>query len=307
MVAVRVSKEQRAAIVGAPGYFAAHPKPQSPRDLTGASLHQLSSRVVRCLSLGVRQGTEDRSQLRSAGRLPSMTWTSWCVSPSMESAWPLPSRSRWRHSSRRARSFECWKTGARRFLLVIFSIIPAAGSNRLRSRCSSRHYGFEYVRQNTEGRIHRPEAPSPRGSQATREKWGAGLSPRHVLTLIVEDAPERVSARASSDPARAARASSDGPGRILQRHQLRLAGVLDVHAVRGAAGTMKHESPRSPGFSARARTRMRADFPQARHHDQVAADGSWSRYRHPAESPALEAKTGSLSSRPKLPYTIQCP
>ena len=33
MVAVRVSQEQRAAIVGAPSYFAAHPKPQSPRDL----------------------------------------------------------------------------------------------------------------------------------------------------------------------------------------------------------------------------------------------------------------------------------
>jgi DNA-binding transcriptional LysR family regulator len=33
MVAVRVSKEQRAAIVGAPSYFASHPKPQSPRDL----------------------------------------------------------------------------------------------------------------------------------------------------------------------------------------------------------------------------------------------------------------------------------
>lgn len=34
MVAVRVSKEQRAAIVGAPAYFASHPKPKSPRDLT---------------------------------------------------------------------------------------------------------------------------------------------------------------------------------------------------------------------------------------------------------------------------------
>ena len=33
MVAVRISKEQRAAIVGAPSYFASHPKPQSPRDL----------------------------------------------------------------------------------------------------------------------------------------------------------------------------------------------------------------------------------------------------------------------------------
>ena len=33
MVAVRVSGEQRAAIVGAPSYFASHPKPKSPRDL----------------------------------------------------------------------------------------------------------------------------------------------------------------------------------------------------------------------------------------------------------------------------------
>jgi DNA-binding transcriptional LysR family regulator len=34
MVAVRVSNEQRAAIVGAPSYFASHTKPKSPRDLT---------------------------------------------------------------------------------------------------------------------------------------------------------------------------------------------------------------------------------------------------------------------------------
>jgi len=34
MIAVRVSADQRAAIVGAPAYFKAHPKPQSPRDLT---------------------------------------------------------------------------------------------------------------------------------------------------------------------------------------------------------------------------------------------------------------------------------
>lgn len=35
MVAVRVSGDLRAAIVGSPGYFAAHPKPKSPRDLPG--------------------------------------------------------------------------------------------------------------------------------------------------------------------------------------------------------------------------------------------------------------------------------
>jgi DNA-binding transcriptional LysR family regulator len=33
MVAVRVSPDQRAAVVGAPAYFASHPKPKSPRDL----------------------------------------------------------------------------------------------------------------------------------------------------------------------------------------------------------------------------------------------------------------------------------
>lgn len=34
MIAVRVSADQRAAIVGAPAYFNAYPKPKSPRDLT---------------------------------------------------------------------------------------------------------------------------------------------------------------------------------------------------------------------------------------------------------------------------------
>jgi DNA-binding transcriptional LysR family regulator len=34
MVAVRVSKDQRAAIVGAPSYFASRPRPRSPHDLT---------------------------------------------------------------------------------------------------------------------------------------------------------------------------------------------------------------------------------------------------------------------------------
>jgi DNA-binding transcriptional LysR family regulator len=34
MVAVRVTGQQRAAIVAAPGYFESHPKPKAPRDLT---------------------------------------------------------------------------------------------------------------------------------------------------------------------------------------------------------------------------------------------------------------------------------
>ena len=33
MIAVRVSNDHRAAIVGSPAYFESHPKPKSPRDL----------------------------------------------------------------------------------------------------------------------------------------------------------------------------------------------------------------------------------------------------------------------------------
>ena len=33
MIAVRVSKDHRAAIVGAPSYFKSHPKPKTPHDL----------------------------------------------------------------------------------------------------------------------------------------------------------------------------------------------------------------------------------------------------------------------------------
>jgi len=47
MIAVRVSADQRAAIVGSPTYFAAHPKPKSPRDLT----------QHRCLNF--RHGTDE--------------------------------------------------------------------------------------------------------------------------------------------------------------------------------------------------------------------------------------------------------
>lgn len=46
MVAVRVSRDLRPAIVGSPGYFASHPKPESPHDLTSH----------RCINF--RHGTE---------------------------------------------------------------------------------------------------------------------------------------------------------------------------------------------------------------------------------------------------------
>jgi DNA-binding transcriptional LysR family regulator len=74
MVAVRVSADQRAAIVGAPSYFASHPKPKSPRDLTahGSSIFGMDLRV--CIT-GSSTRDASRSQSRSKDRSPSTMWT----------------------------------------------------------------------------------------------------------------------------------------------------------------------------------------------------------------------------------------
>jgi len=52
MVAVLVSQDQRAAIVGSPSYLASHPRPKSPRDLTNhrcLNFRHGSSGIYRCL------------------------------------------------------------------------------------------------------------------------------------------------------------------------------------------------------------------------------------------------------------------
>jgi len=41
MIAVRIGPDMRMAVVGAPSYFASHPQPQTPHDLT----------VHRCINL----------------------------------------------------------------------------------------------------------------------------------------------------------------------------------------------------------------------------------------------------------------
>ena len=56
MIAVRVSADQRAAIVGAPAYFDAHPETEVAARPDKAPMPQLSARRGRDLSLGVRQG-----------------------------------------------------------------------------------------------------------------------------------------------------------------------------------------------------------------------------------------------------------
>jgi DNA-binding transcriptional LysR family regulator len=71
MIAVRVSQEQRAAIVAAPRYFASHPKPESPRDLTSH----------RCVSISMgsagpyRWEFDPGQRVSHRGRARASCWT----------------------------------------------------------------------------------------------------------------------------------------------------------------------------------------------------------------------------------------
>ncbi len=58
MIAVRVSRDQRAAIVGSPAYFQSYPKPKSPRDLPGH----------RCLKFRLGTGGEYRWEFEKGHR-----------------------------------------------------------------------------------------------------------------------------------------------------------------------------------------------------------------------------------------------
>jgi DNA-binding transcriptional LysR family regulator len=55
MVAVRVSRDQRLAVVGSPDYFAAHPKPRSPHGPDFSSVHQPARRLCGPVPVGVRE------------------------------------------------------------------------------------------------------------------------------------------------------------------------------------------------------------------------------------------------------------
>jgi len=65
MIAVRISPDQRMAVVGAPSYFAQHPKPRLPKDLTAHACINLPADVRRLLCVGVR---EARKGDEGAGR-----------------------------------------------------------------------------------------------------------------------------------------------------------------------------------------------------------------------------------------------
>lgn len=71
MVAVKVTHEQRAAVVAAPAYFESHPKPKTPRDLTAHRClrYRMGPRWA-CLPLGVREARQapDRVGLGTSHR-----------------------------------------------------------------------------------------------------------------------------------------------------------------------------------------------------------------------------------------------
>jgi DNA-binding transcriptional LysR family regulator len=73
MIAVRVSRDQRAAIVGSPSYFAQHARPKSPRDLTSHRASISGKGETRSTGGNLRNA---RSRWRSAspGRSSSMTF-----------------------------------------------------------------------------------------------------------------------------------------------------------------------------------------------------------------------------------------
>ena len=86
MVAVRVSPDLRPAIVGAPSYFASHPKPTAPRAVLQ---HQCIGfrHQVRASTGGNSTKPGSRWRFRSVGRSSSMTWISSFKRPSTGPAW----------------------------------------------------------------------------------------------------------------------------------------------------------------------------------------------------------------------------
>jgi hypothetical protein len=135
LIAVRVSRDQRTAIVGASRYFASHAKPKLLRGLTRAAMHQFSARLHRRLSLGVRQGPQvslrrrQRTRRRRRGGHDSR-------------------RARWRRTGVRV-GRAClspspeWRTGSRARRLMptvcrLFSVRPKPAAAAGRTRGSHR-------------------------------------------------------------------------------------------------------------------------------------------------------------------------
>jgi hypothetical protein len=130
MVAVRVSRDQRLAVVGSPQYFAAHPKPSSPHDLP----------EHRCINLRGGSPTAYRWEFEKDGEALVVDVSGPLIVDNadlmiraaidgLELSFLLTSPSRLR--SRAVRSCECSRTGAPRSPAT-FCTTQAAGSSRRR-------------------------------------------------------------------------------------------------------------------------------------------------------------------------------
>jgi DNA-binding transcriptional LysR family regulator/antitoxin (DNA-binding transcriptional repressor) of toxin-antitoxin stability system len=138
MVAVRVSRDHRLAVVGSPDYFAAHPKPSSPHDLPSH----------RCINLRGGSAGPYRWEFEKDGETLAVDVSGPLIVDDADLmiraavdglGLTFPSRSTSRHRSRAARSCVCWTTGVRRSL-AIFSTIRVGGSSRPRCQPSSRRF-----------------------------------------------------------------------------------------------------------------------------------------------------------------------
>jgi DNA-binding transcriptional LysR family regulator len=132
MIAVRVSGDQRAAIVGSPAYFKSNPKPKTPRELTSHRginyRHGAGGEVYRW------EFEKGKKELSVAVNGPLIVDDVELLVRAPLTASDLPScrRNSRRRLLPRARSCACWTTGASRSL-DSSSITRAGGSNRRRS------------------------------------------------------------------------------------------------------------------------------------------------------------------------------
>ncbi len=128
MVAVRVSRDQRLAVVGSPDYFALHPKPNITTRVGHPPMHQPARRLCQALPLGVREGRRGcrRRCERTVGRRRRGPHDS------RRHRWPgsdvFLRGVRRAHRSRVEPSCVCWRTGAHRSRAIFYTIRAGASS-----------------------------------------------------------------------------------------------------------------------------------------------------------------------------------
>ena len=139
MIAIRIGPDIRMAVVGAPSYFADHPVPRTPRELSGHRC--MNYRHIR--SGGLTPGT---SRTRGApSRFGSMVLSclTTLISSGTQPCRAMGSRTstmtRWRLILRPGGSSVFWRSGARPFRATI-SITPVGGRRLPHWPHSSQHF-----------------------------------------------------------------------------------------------------------------------------------------------------------------------